>query len=153
MSTRVRKHVGAYSVRRDTGLRRDVREAIDRICPDGIVEMPLDPDESYFFELHPKLLSEQHVAAAGHKYRSHELLLRGIGLDRLIHSGVDILCQACARQKKRSDETCSHIPSLSPRLTAVYRLPTPRASRPGRQVPYSPDPRFQVVERAIVGGS
>ncbi len=23
--------------------------------PDGIVELPLDPDESYFFELHPKL--------------------------------------------------------------------------------------------------
>jgi hypothetical protein len=32
-----------------------VQKAIDRIWPDGIVEMPLDPDESYFFELHPKL--------------------------------------------------------------------------------------------------
>jgi hypothetical protein len=32
-----------------------VQEAIDRIWTDGIVEMPLDPDESYFLELHPKL--------------------------------------------------------------------------------------------------
>ena len=45
----------AHSARRDTGLRRDVQDAVDRIWPDGIVEMPLDPDESYFFELHPKL--------------------------------------------------------------------------------------------------
>jgi hypothetical protein len=55
MSTRVRKHVGDHSVRRDTSLRRDVREAIDYIWPDGIVETSLDLDESYFFELHPKL--------------------------------------------------------------------------------------------------
>jgi hypothetical protein len=32
-----------------------VQEAVDRIWPDGIVEMPLDPDESYFIGLHPKL--------------------------------------------------------------------------------------------------
>jgi hypothetical protein len=55
MSTRVRKHVGAHSARRDTSLWRDVQEAIDRIWPDGFVEMTLDPDESYFIELHPKL--------------------------------------------------------------------------------------------------
>ena len=55
MSTRVRKHVGAHSARRDISLRRDVQEAVDRIWPDGIVEMPLDPDESYFIGLHPKL--------------------------------------------------------------------------------------------------
>ena len=55
MSTRVRKHAGAHSARRYTSLRRDVQEAVDRIWPDGIVEMPLDPDESYFIELHPKL--------------------------------------------------------------------------------------------------
>jgi hypothetical protein len=55
MSTRVRKHVGAHSARRNTSLRRDVQKAIDRIWPDGIVEMPLDQDESYFFELQPKL--------------------------------------------------------------------------------------------------
>jgi hypothetical protein len=47
--------VGAHSVRRDTGLRRDVQEAIDCIWPDGIVELSLDPDEAYFFGLHPKL--------------------------------------------------------------------------------------------------
>jgi len=55
MSTRVPKHVRAHSARRDTSLRRDVQKAVDRIWPDGIVEMPLDPDESYFIELHPKL--------------------------------------------------------------------------------------------------
>src|SRR5215469_5120615 len=55
MSARVRKHVGARSARRDTSLRRDVQEAVDRIWKDGIVEMPLDRDESYFIELHPKL--------------------------------------------------------------------------------------------------
>jgi hypothetical protein len=55
MSTRARKHVGVHSARLDTNLRSDVQEAIDRIWPDGIVEMPLDPDESYYLELHPKL--------------------------------------------------------------------------------------------------
>ena len=60
MSTRVRKHAGTHSVRRDTSLRRDLQEAVDRIWPDGIVEMPLDTDESYFFELHPKLSRALH---------------------------------------------------------------------------------------------
>lgn len=55
MSTRARKHVRARSAARDTSLRRDVQEAIDRIWPVGIVELPFDLDESYFFELHPKL--------------------------------------------------------------------------------------------------
>ena len=55
MSTRVRKHVGAHSARRNTSLRRDVQEAIDRIWPDGIVEISFDPDESYFVEIHSKL--------------------------------------------------------------------------------------------------
>jgi hypothetical protein len=55
MSTRVRKHVRARAARRDTSLRRDVQEAIDRIWPDGIVEMSFDQDESYFFELHSRL--------------------------------------------------------------------------------------------------
>ncbi len=55
MSTRIRKPVRARHAERGTGLRRDVREAIERIWPDGIVEMPFDLDESYFFELHPKL--------------------------------------------------------------------------------------------------
>jgi len=55
MSTRSRKHLRARSAPRDTSLRRDVQEAIDRIWPVGIVELPFDLDESYFFELHPKL--------------------------------------------------------------------------------------------------
>jgi hypothetical protein len=37
-------------------LRADVREAIDRVWPDDIVELSFDPDESYFYEVHPKLL-------------------------------------------------------------------------------------------------
>ncbi len=52
--------MGDHSAHRDTSLRRDVQEAIDRIWPDGIVEMPLDLDESYFFELHPKLSRDLH---------------------------------------------------------------------------------------------
>lgn len=55
MRTRARKHVGAHSARRNTSLRRDVQEAIERIWPDGIVEISFDPDESYFFEIHSKL--------------------------------------------------------------------------------------------------
>jgi hypothetical protein len=52
MSTRVRKHAGAHSARRYTSLRRDVQEAVDRIWPDGIVEMPLDPDKKNFREVY-----------------------------------------------------------------------------------------------------
>jgi hypothetical protein len=55
MSTRVRKGVSARYDQRGIGLRKDVQEAIDRIWPDGIVEMSLDPDESYFSGLHPRL--------------------------------------------------------------------------------------------------
>jgi len=55
MSTRARNHGHVRRARRDTSLRKDVQEAIDRIWPDGVVEMSFDPDESYFFELHPKL--------------------------------------------------------------------------------------------------
>ena len=55
MSTKVRKRVRAHYDQRGTGLRKDVQEAIDRVWPDGIVEMSLDPDESYFSGLHPKL--------------------------------------------------------------------------------------------------
>jgi hypothetical protein len=60
MSTRARKHMGAHSARRNTSLRRDVQEALDRIWPDGVVEMTLDSDESYFVELHPKLSRALH---------------------------------------------------------------------------------------------
>lgn len=55
MSTKIRRRVRARHDERGTGLRRDVREAIERIWPDGIVEMPFDLDESYLFDLHPKL--------------------------------------------------------------------------------------------------
>lgn len=55
MSTRIRKRVPARSGRRDTGIRRDVREAIDRVWPNGVVDMSFDPDESYFSRLQPKL--------------------------------------------------------------------------------------------------
>jgi len=55
MSTRVRKRVRAPSGHRGAGLRKDVQEAIERIWPDGIVEMSLDPDDSYFSGLHLKL--------------------------------------------------------------------------------------------------
>lgn len=55
MSTRVRKSVSARSDQRGAGLRRDVQEAIDRVWPNGIVEMSLGSEESYFSELHPRL--------------------------------------------------------------------------------------------------
>jgi hypothetical protein len=36
-------------------LRQDVREAIERAWPDGVVEMAFDSDESYFRDVYPKL--------------------------------------------------------------------------------------------------
>jgi hypothetical protein len=39
----------------DADPRRDVREAIERAFPDGVVEMAFDSDESYFWDVHPKL--------------------------------------------------------------------------------------------------
>jgi len=36
-------------------LREDVREAIERAWPDGVVEMVFDSDESYFWDVYPKL--------------------------------------------------------------------------------------------------
>jgi hypothetical protein len=36
-------------------LRQDVQEAIDRVWPKGIVEMPFDWDDSYFHEVYTKL--------------------------------------------------------------------------------------------------
>jgi hypothetical protein len=41
----------------NASLRADVREAIERVWMHGIVELPFDPDESYFHEVHPKLQS------------------------------------------------------------------------------------------------
>ena len=51
----MRKRVPARTDRRGTGIRRDVREAIDRVWPNGVVDMSFDPDESYFSSLEPKL--------------------------------------------------------------------------------------------------
>jgi hypothetical protein len=39
----------------DAHLRDDVREAIDRAFPEGVVEMAFDSDESYFWDVHPEL--------------------------------------------------------------------------------------------------
>jgi hypothetical protein len=51
----MRKRVPVRTDRCGTGIRRDVREAIDRVWPNGVVDMSFDPDESYFSPLHPKL--------------------------------------------------------------------------------------------------
>jgi hypothetical protein len=55
MSTKARKRKAASPRNQSAGLRRDVQEAIDRIWPDGIVELSFDSDESYFCEISPKL--------------------------------------------------------------------------------------------------
>ena len=44
MSTRMQQRVRARSGRWGSGLRRDVREAIERVWPNGVVEMSFDPD-------------------------------------------------------------------------------------------------------------
>src|SRR5437667_4087114 len=36
-------------------IRKDVAEANDRAWPDGVVDMPLDSDDSYFWDVYPKL--------------------------------------------------------------------------------------------------
>ena len=36
-------------------LREDVRETIERAWPDGVVEMAFNSDESYFWDVYPKL--------------------------------------------------------------------------------------------------
>ena len=51
----MQERVRARSDRWGSGLRRDVREAIERVWPNGVVEMSFDPDESYFSRLQPKL--------------------------------------------------------------------------------------------------
>jgi hypothetical protein len=51
----MRKRLPARTDRWGAGIRRDVREAIDRVWPNGVVDMSFDQDESYFSPLHPKL--------------------------------------------------------------------------------------------------
>ena len=55
MRTKARKRSTGSLQQQNAGLRKDVREAIDRVWPDGIVELSFDPDESYFCGIHPKL--------------------------------------------------------------------------------------------------
>jgi hypothetical protein len=38
-----------------TGLRKDVQDMLDRTWPDGVVELSIGPEDSYFCDLHPKL--------------------------------------------------------------------------------------------------
>jgi hypothetical protein len=54
MSTKARKP-STGSQKQNARLRKDVQAALDRVWPDGIVELSFDPDESYFDEVHPKL--------------------------------------------------------------------------------------------------
>lgn len=39
----------------DAAVREDVREAIERAWPDGVVDTTFDSDESYFWDVYPKL--------------------------------------------------------------------------------------------------
>lgn len=41
----------------NAGLRENVREVINRTFPNGVVEMVFDSDESYFWEVYPKLVA------------------------------------------------------------------------------------------------
>jgi len=41
--------------KQDAGLRKDVLEAIERIWPDGLVEMTFDSEESYFWDIQTRL--------------------------------------------------------------------------------------------------
>lgn len=50
------------------GLRDDVRQAIERAWPDGMVEMAFNSDESYFWDVYPKL------AAAFQRFRGAQLV-------------------------------------------------------------------------------
>jgi hypothetical protein len=36
-------------------IRKDVALAIERAWPDGVVDMPIDSDESYFWDIYPKV--------------------------------------------------------------------------------------------------
>ena len=55
MRTKAQKRSTGSLQKQNAGLRKDVQEAMDRVWPDGIVEMSFDPDESYFCGVHLKL--------------------------------------------------------------------------------------------------
>jgi hypothetical protein len=60
MSTKARKRSTGSPQKQNASLRKDVQAAMDRVWPDGIVEMSFDRDASYFCEVHPKLSSALH---------------------------------------------------------------------------------------------
>ena len=55
MSTKARKRNARIPKKQNASLRKDVREAIDRVWPAGVIELSFDSDESYFYAVHPKL--------------------------------------------------------------------------------------------------
>ncbi len=69
--------------KRNTGadLREDVREAIERAWPDGVVEMTFDSDESYFRDVYPKLASAIQRINGAHLVHEREAEGRTIWFD------------------------------------------------------------------------
>src|SRR5580692_345567 len=55
MSPKKPKRNAGGASKETANLRQYVREAIDRVWPAGIVEMPFDADDSYFYEVEAKL--------------------------------------------------------------------------------------------------
>jgi len=55
MSPKEQKRNTGSLQKQTINLRKDVQEAIDRVWPDRIVEMPFDSDESYFHDVHATL--------------------------------------------------------------------------------------------------
>ena len=55
MSTKARKRNAGSPKVPNSSQRKDVREALDRLWPEGLVEMSFDSDESYFWVVLPKL--------------------------------------------------------------------------------------------------
>jgi hypothetical protein len=50
-----KKRAAAPRKKKDAGLREDVREAIERVWPHGVVDMDFDSEDSYFWDVYPKL--------------------------------------------------------------------------------------------------
>ena len=50
-----KKRAAAPPKKKDADLRKDVQEALERLWPDGVVEMLIDSEESYFWKVYPKL--------------------------------------------------------------------------------------------------
>jgi hypothetical protein len=50
-----KKRASARPKKKGAVLRKDVREVIERVWPEGIVDMTFDADESYFWEIQSKL--------------------------------------------------------------------------------------------------